>query len=209
MKADRFDSESAQDFEQKHLCILVLDISSSIKGEELEELNNGLRSFFNQIQNCEGVPEYCNKQLEVAIIQYGEKLHILRNPWLIGDNDVPPTLKQQSGATETVLAIEEAIKLAEDREAFYRYIGQRFFRSRIVLITDGKPHGNKTSQADIDEISSKVAIDIRMRKYKMLGLGIGTNANTELIKKITKGRALKIEELRLILGWLVEQYWED
>jgi Uncharacterized protein encoded in toxicity protection region of plasmid R478, contains von Willebrand factor (vWF) domain len=204
MGAERFAGESAQNFEQKCLCVLVLDVSGSMKGEKLDELNNGVKSFFSQIQNCDGVAEGTKDQLEVAIIQFDEDVRILRDPKLIEDDEFPPTLEQRGSVTETVLAIEEAIKLSEDRKAFYKSTGQRYYRPWIILMTDGEPYGKKASQADIDEISAKVAVDSQGKKYMMMGIGIGADANMELLKKMTAGKGMKLDGVKFgeFFQWL-------
>jgi len=204
MGAERFAGESAQNFEQKCLCVLVLDVSGSMKGEKLDELNNGVKSFFSQIQNCDGVAEGTKDQLEVAIIQFDEDVRILRDPKLIEDDEFPPTLEQRGSVTETVLAIEEAIKLSEDRKAFYKSTGQRYYRPWIILMTDGEPYGSKASQADIDEISAKVAVDSQGKKYMMMGIGIGADANMELLRKMTAGKGVKLDGVKFgeFFQWL-------
>ena len=204
MGAERFAGESAQNFEQKCLCVLVLDVSGSMKGEKLDELNNGVKSFFSQIQNCDGVAEGTKDQLEVAIIQFDEDVRILRDPKLIEDDEFPPTLEQRGSVTETVLAIEEAIKLSEDRKAFYKSTGQRYYRPWIILMTDGEPYGSKASQADIDQISAKVATDSQGKKYMMMGIGIGADANMELLRKMTAGKGMKLDGVKFgeFFQWL-------
>ena len=120
MGAERFAGESAQNLEQKCLCVLVLDVSGSMRGAKLDSLNQGVRDFFTQIQTADGVPESLVDQLEIAIMQYDEEVRILRDPKLLEDGELPPTLTERGSMTETVVAIEEAIKLVEDRKAFYK-----------------------------------------------------------------------------------------
>lgn len=76
MGAERFAGESAQNLEQKCLCVLVLDVSGSMRGEKLDSLNQGVRDFFTQIQTADGVPESLIDQLEIAIMQYDEEVRI-------------------------------------------------------------------------------------------------------------------------------------
>lgn len=204
MGAERFAGESAQNFEQKCMCVLVLDVSGSMRGSKLDMLNNGVQSFFTQIQTSDGVAEGTKDQLEVAIIQYDEEVKILRDPKLLEDEELPPTLTERGSVTETVLAIEEAIQLVEDRKAFYKSTGQRYYRPWIILMTDGEPYGNKASEADIDAIAARVTSDSQNKKYMMMGIGIGESANMELLKKMTGGKAMKMAGLKFgaFFQWL-------
>lgn len=204
MGAERFAGESAQNFEQKCMCVLVLDVSGSMRGSKLDMLNNGVQSFFTQIQTSDGVAEGTKDQLEVAIIQYDEEVKILRDPKLLEDEELPPTLTERGSVTETVLAIEEAIQLVEDRKAFYKSTGQRYYRPWIILMTDGEPYGNKASEADIDTIAARVTSDSQNKKYMMMGIGIGESANMELLKKMTGGKAMKMAGLKFgaFFQWL-------
>lgn len=204
MGAERFAGESAVNYEMKCLCVLVLDVSGSMRGDKLNQLNKGVHDFFTQIQTCDGVSEGTKDQLEVSIIQFDEEVKILRSPQLIEDEEAAPTLEERGSVTETVLAMEEAIKLVEDRKAFYKSTGQRYYRPWIIVMTDGEPYGRKASNADIEFISTKVASDTLEKKYMMMGIGIGPDANMNLLQRMTGGKASKMEGLKFgeFFQWL-------
>lgn len=207
MGAERFAGESAQNMEQKCLCVLVLDVSGSMRGAKLDSLNKGVRDFFTQIQTADGVPDSLVDQLEIAIIQYDEEVRILRDPKLLEDGELPPTLTERGSVTETVMAIEEAIKLVEDRKAFYKSTGQLYYRPWIIVMTDGEPYGKKASPTDIDILSQKVAMEANPKtgkKYMIMGIGVGEDANMETLKKMTAGRASALQGLKFgeFFEWL-------
>ena len=204
MGAERFAGESAQNQEQKCLCVLVLDVSGSMRGNKLDALNQGVRDFFTQIQTADGVSESTVDQLEIAIIQYDEEVKILRNPKLLEEGELPPTLTERGSVTETVLAMEEAIQLVADRKAFYKETGQAYFRPWIIVMTDGEPYGNKASAADIDAIAQRVAADAKDKRYMMIGIGVGEDANMGLLAKMTAGKALKLDGVKFgeFFQWL-------
>lgn len=204
MGAERFAGESAQNQEQKCLCVLVLDVSGSMRGNKLDALNQGVRDFFTQIQTADGVSESTVDQLEIAIIQYDEEVKILRDPKLLEEGELPPTLTERGSVTETVLAMEEAIQLVADRKAFYKETGQAYFRPWIIVMTDGEPYGNKASAADIDAIAQRVAADAKDKRYMMIGIGVGEDANMGLLAKMTAGKALKLDGVKFgeFFQWL-------
>ena len=45
MAKNDFSAEAAENYEQKCLCVLVLDVSGSMSGEPIQELNKGLQDF--------------------------------------------------------------------------------------------------------------------------------------------------------------------
>lgn len=204
MGAERFAGESAQNQEQKCLCVLVLDVSGSMRGSKLDALNQGIRDFYTQIQTADGVSENTVDQLEIAIIKYDEEVTILRNPKLLEDGELPPTLTERGSVTETVLAMEEAIQLVADRKAFYKSTGQAYLRPWIIVMTDGEPYGKKATTADIDAIAQRVAADAKDKRYMMMGIGVGEDANMELLAKMTAGKALKLDGLKFgqFFQWL-------
>ena len=204
MGAERCAGESAQNLEQKCLCVLVLDVSGSMRGDKLNSLNQGVRDFFTQIQTADGVPESLIDQLEIAIMQYDEEIKILRDPKLLEDGELPPTLTERGSVTETVIAIEEAIKLVEDRKAFYKSTGQSYYRPWIIVMTDGEPYGKKASDADIEAISQRVKQETSSKKYMIMGIGVGSDANMEVLKKMTAGRAMALQGLKFgaFFEWL-------
>ena len=204
MGAERFAGESAQNQEQKCLCVLVLDVSGSMRGNKLDALNQGVRDFFTQIQTADGVSESTVDQLEIAIIQYDEEVKILRDPKLLEEGELPPTLTERGSVTETVLDMEEAIQLVADRKAFYKETGQAYFRPWIIVMTDGEPYGNKASAADIDAIAQRVAADAKDKRYMMIGIGVGEDANMGLLAKMTAGKALKLDGVKFgeFFQWL-------
>ena len=151
-----------------------------------------MKDFYNEIQCGEGgISEKLIEQLEVAVIQYDEEVKILREPKLLDEEEIPPVLEERGSTTETVVAMEEAIKMVEDRKAWYKETGQKYYRPWIVVMTDGEPYGNRASQSDIDNISSRVAADTAAKKYFMMGIGVG-EANMELLGKMCGGKALPL-----------------
>ena len=187
---NRFAGESAVNQEMKCLCVFVLDVSGSMRGQRLEALNQGMKDFYNEIQSGEGVSEKLIDQLEVAIIQYDEEAQILRNPALLEEDEVPPTLTERGSTTETVVAMEEAIRMVEERKAWYKETGQKYYRPWIVVLTDGEPYGDRATEADINAIASRVATETEGKKYFVMGIGVG-EANMDLLRKMC-GKALPL-----------------
>ena len=191
---DRFKRDLIINYNQKLLCIFAIDVSGSMRGNNIQTVNKYFNDFLSWVHD----EEELMVKLEVAIMQYDEEVSILREPRLLEDGELPPTLTERGSVTETVMAIEEANKLVEDRKAFYRSTGQCYYRPWIIVMTDGEPYGNKATQADIDAISLRVAIEAdpkTVKKYMIMGIGVGKDANMETLKKMTAGRAMALQGL--------------
>ncbi|MBR5133487.1 MAG: VWA domain-containing protein [Alistipes sp.] len=162
-----------------------------MRGTRLEALNQGIKDFYAEIQTGDNVSDKLIEQLEVAVIQYDEEVQVLREPALLEESEVAPTLTERGSVTETVMAMEEAINIVEARKSWYKETGQRYYRPWIIVMTDGEPYGNRASAADIDAISARVAADSAAKKYFMLGIGVG-DANMELLQKMC-GKAMPLQ----------------
>jgi uncharacterized protein YegL len=131
-----FETTSADDFainpEIRCPCVLVLDVSGSMAGKPLDELNAGLRLFKEELE----FDELAMKRVEVAIVTFGPtKIEL---PFTGAASFYPPTLQPQ-GDTPMGAAITQAIELVGERKKEYRANGIPFYRPWIFLITDGAP----------------------------------------------------------------------
>ena len=66
MAKNDFTAEAAENYEQKCLCVLVLDVSGSMYGKPIEELNKGLQEFYNEISS----DDTTSQRLEVSLITF-------------------------------------------------------------------------------------------------------------------------------------------
>jgi uncharacterized protein YegL len=131
-----FESSSADDFainpEIRCPCVLLLDVSGSMSGKAIEELNSGLKLFKEELES----DELAMKRVEVAIVTFGPTKVEL--PFTGAANFYPPALQPQ-GDTPMGAAIMQGIELLRDRKKEYRANGIPFYRPWIFLITDGGP----------------------------------------------------------------------
>ena len=66
MAINDFKLESPDNFEQKTLCCFVIDVSGSMAGMPIQELEKGLHEFHNEILQ----DSMMSNRLEIAIIIY-------------------------------------------------------------------------------------------------------------------------------------------
>ena len=168
-----FSAEAAENYEQKCLCVLVLDTSGSMLGEPIKELNKGLQDFYEEIYN----DETTSQRLELAIITFDSKSTLIQEPALI-ENIAIPELKA-SGSTVMVTAVRDAIRLVNERKNWYKATGQKYYRPWIILMTDGEPDGDQ----DVKGLASLIKDDTLTKRYVFLPIGV-KGANMSILKSI-------------------------
>jgi uncharacterized protein YegL len=145
-----FSGESPDNYEQKCLCVLVLDVSSSMNGKPLEELNQGLKDFQREVQD----DFVAAQRIEVAIVAFGSRADLIQEPALTSNFEMP--LLRTSGSTKLVDGVRLAINVAEERKEWYKSTGQTYYRPWIMLISDGEPDKDQDVLGLSEEIETKV-----------------------------------------------------
>lgn len=112
-------------------CVLVLDTSYSMDGQPINELNDGLRTFRQELES----DDLALKRVEIAQVLFGP---IQVNDFEGAASWRPPHLAAQ-GDTPMGQAINQALDLVRARKDEYRRNGISYYRPWIFLITDGAP----------------------------------------------------------------------
>jgi uncharacterized protein YegL len=171
-------------------CLLLLDVSGSMTGEPITELNAGLKCFRDELV----ADELASKRVEVACITFGpvnvatefETASVFQPPWLRPVGDTP------MGA-----AITTGIELVRLRKEAYRSNGIAFYRPWIFLVTDGAPTDDWTDAAAmIREGEAKKA-------FAFFAVGV-QNADMAVLRRIVVREPLKLKGLRFrsLFQWL-------
>lgn len=170
--------------------ILLLDSSSSMKGQPIEELNKGLMTFTESIQK----DELASKRVEVAIVSFGPVR--LVQDFVTVDDFEPPNL-QSDDLTPMGEAIEYALDLLEKRKQIYNQHGTLYYRPWVWLITDGEPTDNWDYAAQL------VMDGEDKKKFTFFAVGV-QGANMNILERIShpKRKPLKLKELDFVSMFL-------
>ena len=119
--------------------VALIDRSSSMEGEPIDELNRGLQRFFDEVRECDEAA----MSVEVALVAFAsdaQKVHGFASVF-----DYPDTLRpfEAEGLTATGAALELAEKLLEERLARYREAGIPHYKPWCIVLTDGEPVPDK------------------------------------------------------------------
>lgn len=190
MGVERFKDELFDTKSPKLLCVLVIDVLGSNANDKMGTVNEFLNNVYRHIHEEDPLME----QLELAILQHGSEVEIVRRPCLLDYEEMPPALSERGNATETVLALEVALQLVSDRKEYYRSNGYCYYRPWVILISDGEFYGQKTSEDDIEAISMRIAGELEKKRYRIAGIGVGDDFNMEVLEKMIGGTVVSIAE---------------
>ncbi len=125
--------EFADNPEPRCPCVLLLDISGSMHGAPIAQLNSGLQMFRDSLQQ----DKLASLRVEVAIITFGGSAAMVQD-FITVDKFIPPTLSSHGG-TPMGEAINLALDKLEERKLVYKQAGTSYYRPWVFLITDGEP----------------------------------------------------------------------
>jgi len=172
-------------------CILLLDVSGSMSGAPIEELNIGLRTLKENLI----ADSLASLRVEIAIITFGAGVEIVHD--FITVNQFNPPSLTTSGATPMGTAINLALNKLQERKRVYKDNGIPYYRPWIFMITDGEPTDEWQSAAQrVKEAETRKAV-------AFFTVGV-MGANMETLKQISPRQPVKLKGLNFseMFKWL-------
>lgn len=136
-------TEFAENPEPRVPCVLLLDVSGSMSGQPIAELNEGL----NTLKKTLGADSLASKRAEIAIVTFGGTVNIVQD-FVTAEQFHPPHLTA-SGNTPMGQAIVTGLEMLASRKGAYRKNGIHYYRPWAFLITDGAPDDGWQGAADM------------------------------------------------------------
>lgn len=166
--------EFADNPENRCPVVLLLDVSGSMSGRPIEELNRGLATFQADVLK----DGQASMSVDVAIVTFGPVR--LTQDFVSITDFTPPQLRAE-GLTPMGEAIEYGLDLLEQRKQTYKGHGVSYYRPWVFLITDGAPTDDWTYAAH------RLKDAEVNRKLSFFAVGV-EGADFETLKQITPER---------------------
>jgi len=150
-------------------CMLVLDVSHSMNGAPIQELNEGVRQFLDEVKK----DDFARYSVEVGIITFGGK--VTRKMSLGPLDNAQWDGAEATGATPMGEAVQAAIDDLKGRAKEYKEAGLAHYRPWLVMMTDGIPTDWYSEAA---ARLKKLGED---KKMVVFGIGIGDGCDMDVL----------------------------
>ena len=179
--------------EQRLACVLVLDGSSSMHGEKIDKLNEGLKSLEQALKDDDAA----SSRVQMLVIRIGGNAEAdIIADWTDAMNWQAPTI-EANGMTPLGSGAKLGLQSIEEQKKNYQANGISYNRPWMILISDGEPNDSW----------EKIADDCREaeNKNKVTIFPIGVEgADMQILSKFSNKSAIKLEGLQFneLFIWL-------
>lgn len=175
---------------EPHMALLfLLDVSGSMSGAPINSLNKSINQFKQQVCQDPRTTEI----LDVAIVTFNDRTNVYM-PFTPVEYMEPVNLMAEGG-TVIAPAVEEAVRMVDERSRFYRGTGTEPYKPWIFMISDGYG-GDVTAAAQL--VKEKEAGDY----LKFFSLGV-EGYHSETLHQLSGEKVLKLNgyDFTGILDW--------
>lgn len=181
---------------------LCLDVSGSMHGAPMQELNRGVQLFFDAIRE----DEIAQWSAEISIVTFGENVQNIVDFGSIHRQEVP--FLTANGATPMGEAVNLALDLLDSRKKEYAKVGIDYFQPWLILMTDGYPNG---SQASLQMAIERTQALVANRKLTLFPISIGGQSDIKVLNAFSGNRGafnLNSMNFREFFTWLSKSVQE-
>lgn len=171
-------------------CLLILDVSRSMKGSPIDALNDGLVQFKDEL----AADSLAMQRVEVGIVTFGPvEIH---TPFIAAGAFMPPVLTAH-GDTPIGEAIQAGLEMLEARKLVFKENGIPRYRPWVILVTDGGPTDSYTNAANLIKAGEAA------RRFSFFAVGV-EGARMDVLKEISIREPLMLQGLKFreLFQWL-------
>ena len=159
-------AEFADNPEARCSIVLMLDVSGSMRGPNIDTVNQALVKFGNIIRE----DSVTALRADVAVIEFDHEARVVQD-FTNGTDFVAPVLTVKGG-TNYSKAINLALDITEARKQSYRDGGIAYYRSLAYFLTDGYPaHDDEGALA---QAAARLSEAEENRSIAFFAFGIGS-----------------------------------
>lgn len=146
--------------------VLALDISASMSGDKIRQLNEGITYFRDDVLS----DDLARKRVEAAIVTFGSQ--VVLSQAFCEMEAFNPSIFTAGGSTPMGEAILRSIELVRERKSLYRQMGTDYYRPWIFLVTDGEPTDMRRGDDMWQRVVSEVHGGEAAREFLFFGVGV-------------------------------------
>jgi uncharacterized protein YegL len=151
--------------------ILLLDVSGSMGGEKIRNLNDAVRDMLEVFRDTEN----SETEIWVAIITFGDQVKLHQK--LVSAGQIQWQDLSAGGSTPLGVALQMAKAMIEDKDI----VPSRAYRPTVVLVSDGQPTD------DWENPLKGFISDGRSGKCDRMAMAIGAQADETVLGKFIEG----------------------
>lgn len=176
-------------------CLLLLDVSGSMSGSRINQLNHGIKQFAVELGN----DSLASKRVEIGIVTFGSDVRI--HSEFVSARDFRPEDLAAGGLTAMGQAILLGLNMLEERKAAYKKNGVTFYRPWIFLITDGGP--TDSDKPEWAEAVEKIRRGEGGKKFALFCVGV-EGADFARLREVSVREPLQLKGLKFheLFVWL-------
>ena len=184
----------AENPEPRCPCVLLVDVSTSMYGDPITKLNEGLAQFKEELKK----DQLASLRVEVAIITFGSTAEVAQD-FITADQFEAPTLVA-NGTTMMSAGVNLALDKIEERKQMYRDNGIDYYRPWLFLLTDGAP---TEEQEVVNAAFSKLKQADSEKRVAAFSVGV-EGADMDILTEISPRRPLMLKgmEFKSMFVWL-------
>lgn len=181
----------AQNPEPRCACVIVADVSGSMSGDPIAELNTGLQHLKTKLLE----DALACLRVELALVTFNTNVTIEAD-FCSAENFNPPTLNA-SGGTHLGAAVLKGLEMVKNRTADYGAAGLSKYRPWLMVLTDGK------SGDDITEAARLVKDAESKKRIAFFGVGV-LGADMDQLTTLSHRPPLCLEGIKFpeLFEWL-------
>lgn len=176
--------------------LLLLDVSGSMQGEPIKQLQEGLEVYRDQLFS----DSLAKKRVEVAVMTFGGKVDLVQT-FATVDAFMTPQL-QIAGDTPMGQAVVEGLQYLQQHKSVLKQNGIGYYRPWVFLITDGAPT-DKNSHFWSNAVQQVKEGEMK-KSFSFFAIGV-EGADMACLAELSSGREplkLKGLEFRKLFEWL-------
>ena len=178
--------------------VLLLDVSSSMDGAPIRELNDGVRQFLRETAEDEAA----GMSVELEIVTFADRAMRVVPFSPIANVNREPKPFYAYGMTSMGAALRMATQDLKARRALYRRTGVSSYRPWVILMTDGAPND------DWEEAAREMREMGERGRIQYIGIEIGDQADHWTLSQILPAQPgpVRLQGLRFkqFFRWLTD-----